>query len=354
MARSSRDLHVTTRAITAGRPPAGPDAPMNPPVVLTSTYGSFGELEYARYGNPTWSAFEAALGDLEGGACTAFASGMAAIAAVLSLVPAGGLVVAPRHAYTGTHALLAEAEERGALRVARVDQADAAAVVAAARGAALVWLESPANPTLELADVPAVVRGAHEAGALVAVDNTFATPLLQRPIEHGADLVVHSVTKYLAGHSDLLMGAVVTADDGLAARVVAHRSLHGAVPSPFEAFLALRGLRTLGVRMDRAQSSAQALVPRLQGHPGVAEVRYPGFGGIVSIVLPDAARADALVRGTALWRAATSLGGVESSLERRRRWDGEAATVPDALVRLSVGLEDPDDLWDDLARALPA
>jgi len=353
MDETSRPLHFTTRAVTAGRPAAVPDAPLNTPLVLTSTYGSFGELEYGRYGNPTWTAFETALGDLEGGTCISFGSGMAAIGAVLDLVPTGGVVVAPRHSYTGTVGRLRDLEARGAVVPVWVDITDTAAVVSAAEGAALVWLESPTNPALELADVPAIVRGAHAAGALVAVDNTFATPLLQRPLEHGADLVVHSVTKYLAGHSDLLMGAVVTGDADLATRVTASRTLGGAIPSAFEAFLALRGLRTLAVRLERAQATAQRLVQRLDGHDGVVETRYPGFGAIVSIVLADAAEADRLVHGVHLWRAATSLGGVESTLERRRRWSAEAPTIPEGLVRLSVGLEDADDLWDDLAQALP-
>ena len=352
MDETSRPLHFTTRAVTAGRPAAVPDAPLNTPVVLTSTYGSFGELEYGRYGNPTWTAFETALGDLEGGTCISFGSGMAAIGAVLDLVPTGGVVVAPRHSYTGTVGRLRDLEARGAVVPVWVDITDTAAVVAAAEGAALVWLESPTNPALELADVPAIVRGAHAAGALVAVDNTFATPLLQRPLEHGADLVVHSVTKYLAGHSDLLMGAVVTGDAELATRVTASRTLGGAIPSAFEAFLALRGLRTLAVRLERAQATAQRLVQRLEGHAGVAETRYPGFGAIISIVVADAGAADALVHGVRLWRAATSLGGVESTLGRRRRWAAEAPTIPEGLVRLSVGLEDPDDLWDDLAQAI--
>lgn len=352
MDETSRPLHFTTRAVTAGRPPAVPDAPLNTPLVLTSTYGSFGELEYGRYGNPTWTAFEDALGELEGGGCVSFGSGMAAIGAVLDLVPTGGTVVAPRHSYTGTVGRLRELEARGLLVPVWVDITDTAAVIAAARGAALVWLESPTNPALELADIPAIVRGAHDAGALVAVDNTFATPLLQRPLEHGADLVVHSVTKYLAGHSDLLMGAVVASDAALVTRVTASRTLGGAIPSAFEAFLALRGLRTLAVRLERAQATAQRLLTRLEGHEGISEVRYPGFGAIVSIVLQDAAAADALVHGVRLWRAATSLGGVESTLERRRRWSAEAPTIPEGLVRLSVGLEDPEDLWADLAQAL--
>ena len=353
MVERDRPLSFATRAVTAGRPAAGPDAPLNTPVVLASTYGSFGELEYGRYANPTWTAFEDALGDLEGGTCVSFASGMAAIGAVLDLVPTGGTVVAPRHSYTGTVGRLRDLEERGALRTVWVDITDTAAVVEAARGASLVWLESPTNPAPELADVPAIVRGAHAVDALVAVDNTFATPLLQRPLEHGADLVVHSVTKYLAGHSDLLMGAVVATDPELVTRITGSRTLGGAIPSAFEAFLALRGMRTLAVRLERAQATAQNLVHRLEGHPGIAETRYPGFGAIVSIVLRDGETADALVHGVRLWRAATSLGGVESTLERRRRWSGEAPTIPEGLVRLSVGLEDPDDLWDDLEQAIP-
>jgi cystathionine gamma-synthase len=349
---STKPLRFATRAVTVGRPPAGPDVPLNAPVVLASTYGSFGELEYGRYANPTWTAFEETLGDLEGGRCISYASGMAAVSAVLDLVPTGGAVVAPRHSYTGTVGRLRELEERGVVTVRWVDVTDTDAVVAAAAGAALVWLESPTNPALELAEVPAIVRGAHAAGALVAVDNTFATPLLQRPLEHGADVVVHSVTKYLAGHSDLLMGAVVVSDEALVARLTSGRSMTGAIPSPFEAFLALRGMRTLAVRLERAQATAQRLVRRLEGHTGVLEVRYPGFGAIISIVLPTADSADAFVHGVRLWRAATSLGGVESTLERRRRWAAEAPTIPEGLVRLSVGLEDPDDLWDDLEQAL--
>jgi cystathionine gamma-synthase len=184
------------------------------------------------------------------------------------------------------------------------------------------------------------------------VDNTFATPLLQRPLELGADVVVHSATKYLGGHSDLLLGAVVVAADEHLHAVNGIRSLRGAIPSPLETFLALRGIRTLPVRMERAQASALRLVDALTGRPGIEEVRYPGFGGIVSIVLPTAAAADALAAGVRLWRHATSLGAVESTLERRRRWPAEAVTIPEGLVRLSVGLEDPDDLLRDLEQAL--
>ncbi len=346
-------LHPETVAITAGRPPHGVDAPMNVPVHLTSTYGAGGDLEYGRYGNPSWTAFEHALGALEGGRCVAFASGIAAIAAVIDLVEPGGTVVAPRHSYTGTVGLLGELESKGRLRAVFVDITDTAAVTDACAGAAMLWFESPTNPALEVADLPAITRGAHEHGALVAVDNTFATPLLQRPLGHGADLVVHSATKYISGHSDVVMGAVIAASDDLAAAIVRHRSLFGAIPGPLEVFLALRGLRTLPVRLERAQSNAQELVRRLTGHPALEEVRYPGFGAIVSIVVRGGADpADALVERTSLWVHATSLGGVESTFERRRRWPAEAPTIPEGLVRLSVGLEHIDDLHRDLVTAL--
>ncbi len=346
-------LDITTRAVTAGRPAAVPDAPLNVPVTLASTYIAGGEAEYGRYANPSWTAFEDALGDLEGGRCLAFASGMAAIAAVLDLLPAGGRVVAPRHSYTGTIGQLHDSAERGRLSVDLVDITDIAAVTAATEGAACIWIESPTNPALEVADLPAIAEAGRAAGALVVVDNTFATPLAQRPLELGADVVVHAATKAIAGHSDVLMGAAVVADDGRYEALLGIRSLRGAIPAPLEAFLALRGLRTLPVRFERAQATAQALVERLRAHPAIGEVRYPGFGGIVSIVLADAAAADRFIGALTLWRHATSLGGVESTLERRRRWPAEAPTIPEGLVRLSVGLEHPDDLWADLAAALP-
>ena len=250
-------------------------------------------------------------------------------------------------------AALQEREEQGRLRAVFVDITDTAAVAAACEGAAMVWFESPTNPALEVADIAAIARAAHEHGALVAVDNTFATPLLQRPLALGADVVVHSATKYISGHSDVLMGAVVAASDELADAAVHRRSLHGAIPAPLETFLALRGLRTLPVRLERAQATAQELVRRLADHPALDEVRYPGFGAIVSIVVRGGAEpADALVQRTRLWVHATSLGGVESTFERRRRWALEQPTIPEGLVRLSVGLEHVDDLHRDLAEAL--
>ena len=196
--------------MTAGRPPHEPDQPLNAPITMASTYVAGGDLEYGRYGNPTWAAFETALGALEGGQCLAYASGMAAVTSLLDLVALGDKVVVPRHSYNGTLVSLADLELRGRLTATLVDLTDTAAVVAACEDAALVWFESPTNPALEVADAPAIIAAAHDAGARVVVDNTFLTPLLQRPLELGADVVLHSATKYLSGHSDVQLGAIVT------------------------------------------------------------------------------------------------------------------------------------------------
>jgi cystathionine gamma-synthase len=342
-----------TIAVTSGRPAHEPDSPLNEPLTMASTYVAGGDVEYGRYGNPTWTAFETALGDLEGGRCLAFASGLAAVSTILDLVGQGAKVVAPRHAYLGTIGQIADLESRGRITAELVDITDADAVVKACADAALVWLESPTNPALEVAEIAPIVAAAHEAGAYVVVDNTFATPLLQQPLSLDADLVVHSATKFIAGHSDVLLGAVVTQDDQLHDVLKKRRDMIGATPGTFETWLALRGLRTLHVRLERAQANAQELVRRLGEHPAVGEVRYPGFGAIISVVLAEGAvAADLLTRKTTLWVHATSLGGVESTFERRRRWKTEPATIPDGLVRMSVGIEDVDDLWDDLASAL--
>jgi cystathionine gamma-synthase len=342
-----------TIAVTSGRPAHESDNPLNVPITMASTYVAGGDVEYGRYGNPTWSAFEEALGALEGGRCLAFASGLAAVATVLDLVGQGGTVVAPRHAYNGSILQMSDLEARGRIKVLLVDVTDTDAVVEACEDAALVWLESPTNPALEVADIPPIVAAAHRAGAYVVVDNTFATPLLQQPLNLDADIVVHSATKFIAGHSDVLLGALATRDDGLFDVLKNRRDMLGAVPGTFETWLALRGLRTLHVRLDRAQANAKDLVRRLENHPAVGEVRYPGFGAIISIVLAQGAlAADLLTHKTTVWVHATSLGGVESTFERRRRWKGEPATIPEGLVRMSVGIEDVDDLWDDLASAL--
>ncbi len=277
---------------------------------------------------------------------------MAAVTSLLDLVALGDKVVVPRHSYNGTLAQLGDLELRGRLTTTLVDVTDTEAVVAACEDAALVWFESPTNPALEVADVPAIIQGAHAAGARVVVDNTFLTPLLQRPLELGADLVLHSATKYLAGHSDVQMGAVVTRDEEVYAVLKGRRDVQGNGPGPFEAWLALRGLRTLHLRVERAQANAAELARRLADHPLPTEVRYPGLGCMVSVVLPSADHADLLVRSTALWVNATSLGGVESTFERRRRWKSEPSTIPEGLVRMSVGIEDVEDLWADLSTAL--
>ncbi len=350
---SDQPLQPATLAVTAGRPKHESDQPLNEPITMASTYVAGGSLEYGRYGNPTWLAFEEVLGALEGGRALSFASGLAAVSTVLDLVGQDAVVVAPRHAYNGTVLQLADLEARGRLKARLVDVTDTAATVAACEDAALVWLESPTNPALEVVDLPPVIAAAHDAGAYVVVDNTFATPLRQKPLDLGADLVVHSATKYLAGHSDALLGVVATKDDELFGVLKNRRDLIGAVPGTLEAWLALRGLRTLHLRLDRAEANARELESRLSGHGAVDEVRYPGFGAIVSITLTGGAlAADLLTHKTKLWVHATSLGGVESTFERRRRWKTEPATIPDSLVRLSVGVEDVEDLWSDLSGAL--
>ena len=365
-----------TTAVTAGRPHRTAGAPVNADIGLSSTYVSAGEPRageplYTRYDAPTWHPFEEALAALEGARLPAlvYGSGMAAVAAALSLVPPGGRVVLPRHAYQVTHVLCADLAARGVLSVTTVDIADTEATLGAVRGAAMLWVEAPTNPMLEVADLPALVAGAHDAGALVAVDNTFPTPLGQQPLSAGADVVVHSVTKALAGHSDVVLGAALTDDPALRDRMLRYRTTHGAIAGPWEVWLALRGLRTLALRVERSQQNAGVLADRLARHPAVAEVRYPGlpgdpghdrasrllrgFGSIIAVrPVGGLAAADALVDAVQLWVPATSLGGVESMLERRRRFATESPTVPDDLVRLSVGIEAVEDLWADLEQAL--
>lgn len=358
---------AATVAITAGRPPHQPDGPLSAPVVFASALHAGGTVGYARDGNPTWTAFEDALGALEGGEALAFASGMAAIAAVLDSLPPGAPVVHLDHGYTGTRELLTTAPP-GRWELRPVDVADTDATLAACEGAALLWIESPTNPMMDVADIAALAAGARERGALVAVDNTFATPLLQRPLDLGADVSVHSATKLLAGHSDVVVGATVTRDAELSDRLRRHRRLHGAIAGPMETFLALRGMRTLALRLDRAQANALALATRLLEHPDVTRVRFPGlptdpwheraraqmtgFGSMLAFELAGgAAAAEAVARSTRLVVHATSLGGIETTIERRAKYGLEAAT-PANLLRLSVGCEDIEDLWDDLVHAL--
>jgi cystathionine gamma-synthase len=297
-----------------------------------------------------------------------FGAGLAAVAAVLDTVPLGGLVVAPRGAYTGTRRLLAHQEAIGRVRTRLVDIADTEATVAALDGAHLLWVESPTNPLLAVADLPALLTAARDRRIPAAVDSTFATPLLQRPLDLGADLVVHSATKLIAGHSDVLLGVVVTRDPARVEALKRFRTLAGGVAGPMEAWLGLRGLRTLPLRLERAQANAGELARRLSGHPAVARVRYPGlpddpghdraarqmagFGTMIAFdVAGGAEPAEAACAGVRLVVHATSLGGVDSSMERRARHPHEEGTPP-GLIRLSVGCEHVEDLWDDLARAL--
>lgn len=346
-------LSPATRCVALGRPEPVAGAPLNPPLVLSSAFRHGGEHVYARESHPTTDAFEAALGGLEGGEALAFASGMAAAAAALSVVPVGGVVVAPRSAYMGVLTMLRDGEKEGRYVIREVDPADTDSVLTALPGADLVWIESPSNPLLDVTELPPLLAAAREHGVTSVVDNTFATPLGSRPLELGADIVMHSATKYLSGHSDLLLGALVTAGGDVHERLAHHRHVHGANAGAFEVWLALRGLRTLAVRFERACANATELAERLREHPAVERVRFPGTGAMLAIeVRGGAAAAETVCEATRLWVHSTSLGGVESQLERRRRYDSEPDVVPDSLVRLSVGIEDVEDLWADLDAAL--
>ncbi|HSK96439.1 MAG TPA: PLP-dependent transferase [Euzebyales bacterium] len=368
-------LRVETRLTVLGRGDHQPGQPLNVPIAPASNFraapGGLAGRAYARDdGTPGWEAFEQLIGDLEGGPAVSFASGMAAIAAVLELLPAGARVVAPRDSYTGVRGLLAEGEAAGGRwRVRIVDMTRDDEVAAAVRDADLVWLETPSNPLLDVVDIAAVAAVAAEAGALVAVDNTFATPLLQAPLRLGADFVVHSATKFIGGHSDLLLGAVVCRRPDDQVRLLRRREVAGATPGALECFLALRGARTLALRLRQAQDSAGELARRLQAHPAVGRVRYPGlpdhpqharaarqmrgFGAVLSFEVADADIADAVCAAVGVITPATSLGGVESTIERRAKLPGQDH-VPAGLLRLSVGCEHVEDLWADLAAALHA
>lgn len=352
-APTERQQSPGTIAVAAGRPDMAPDSPLNIPMTPASTYVAGGDREYGRFANPTWEAFEQTLGRLEGGRALTFSSGLAAVAAILDLVTPGEAIVVPRHAYNGTLTQLAEGEQRGFVELRTVDIDDTDQVIAASRDAAVVWVESPTNPALEVADIASICAGAHDAGATVVVDNTFATPLLQQPLDLGADLVVHSGSKYLAGHSDAIIGAIVTRDEQAFQALEGRRRTLGSVPGTLESWLAARGIRTLHVRVERAQANAQVLVERLRAHPAVERVRYPDLGAIIGIeVAGGAPAADVVTHAGDLIIHATSLGGVESTWERRRRSRLEAPTIPENLIRLSVGIEDVEDLWADLEQSL--
>jgi cystathionine gamma-synthase len=346
-------LHPETSAITAGRPEVAPDASLNPPLIFSSTYHAGGPVGYGRYGNESWTALETAISELEGGQTLSFSSGMAAISAVFSILPIGAPVVASNQGYSGTMGLLNQHHASGRLEVRFVEITNTEEVIAAMKGAALVWLESPTNPALEHVDLKTIIAGAKKLGVGVAVDNTLATPLTQKPLEFGADFVMHSVTKYFAGHSDIILGSVSTNDPALYKRLADVRKLAGAIPGPFEVWLALRGIRTFPLRFRAAEANAKELAKRLAGHAKVSKVRYPGFGGMISFELTcDAAGTDLVTQSATIITNTTSLGGIESMWERRRRWATESHKISESLIRFSVGCEDVDDLWDDITASL--
>ena len=370
-----------TRAIHAGGGPDPATGAVNTPVYLSSTFeqdavGVHRGYEYARTANPTRASLEANLAALEGAAAGfAFASGMAAEDAVLRLLAPGDHLILPNDAYGGTYRLATRVHAPAGLAVDTVDLVDVAALEAAWRPATrMVWVETPTNPLLRVVDIAAVAEIAHARAALVVVDNTFATPWLQLPIALGADVVVHSTTKYLGGHSDVVGGFVATNDDELAGRIAFLQNAAGAVPGPFDCFLVQRGLKTLAVRMQRHDENALVVVDALGSHPAVASVLHPslpqhpghavacrqmrGFGGMVSFTLRggEPAAVEVCAR-TRIFTLAESLGAVESLIEHPSRMThasvaGSPNEVPADLVRLSVGLETASDLADDLRQAL--
>lgn len=347
------NLHPHTAAISAGRPAREPGAPLNTSISLNSTFTA-GGLGYGRFGNESWSALEETITELEAGHATlAFSSGMAAITAVFSLLPHGAPVVASDQGYSGTMALLRKYHEQGRLDVRFVNIANTTDVFEALIGAAFLWIESPTNPGLEVAELALIIGEAKKRNLGVGVDNTFATPLNQQPLVMGADISMHSVTKYLAGHSDLILGSLTVRDPALLPRLLEARTIAGAIPGPFEAWLALRGIRTFPLRFEAAQKSAALLVEKLRAHPAIESVRYPGFGAIISFIPKvDSDGAEAICGASQLITNATSLGGVESTWERRRRWALESESVPENLIRLSVGCEHVEDIWRDINFAL--
>jgi len=346
--------------------------PLNTPMVPASTYHAGAEPAYGRDGNPGWQAFEQAIGALEGGHAAAFASGLAVSTAILDELPMGAVVVAQRAPYWGVTDQLRERDRRREITLRTLDELTPTTLAGAVDGADLVWIESPTNPGLDVVDIEAVAAFAHAHGASVLVDNTFATPLLQSPLALGADLVFHSATKLIGGHSDLLLGVAVSPDADRIERLRHRRGSSGAVPGALEVFLALRGLRSLPARLARAQATAADLAERLHRHPAVARVRYPGSsadpardlvgrqmrggGTIISFeTRGTGAEADAVCAAARLIVSATSLGGAESSMERRAQYPSEReAGTPETLIRLSVGLEHVEDLWRDLDQALNA
>lgn len=362
-------LRPESKLIAAGRPARVPAGPINQPLVLTSTYHAGGQRVYGRDGNDTIEAFETALGAVEGGRVTAFSSGMAATTALIEALPVGSVVVLPTTFYNFNRTLLDKQVELGRLSLRTVDITDTDATIAALPQAAMLWLELPTNPMLVVPDLPALTAAARRHGVRTVVDATLATPFGIRPLEHGTDVVMHSATKWIAGHSDLVMGVLATSDPALDEQIKVRRNLTGALPGALESFLALRGLRTLSVRLERACANAAVLAQRLDAHPAVRRVHYLGLpghpqadlvkalldnhGGLLSFEPDSVERAEQICARVRLITNATSLGGVESLLERRGRYPGELQQqTPAELLRLSVGLEHVEDLWEDLEQAL--
>jgi cystathionine gamma-synthase len=360
-----KKLATESQVVAAGRPEKKPDGALNPAIALNSTFHEGGPIGYGRYGNEAWSALEEAISVLEGGKTLIFSSGMAAISSVFSLLPQGAIIVAAENGYQGTTTMLKKMHEAKKLEVRFVNLPNTDEVLKALPGAQMLYLESPTNPAIEVVDLPVVIPAGKKAGSIVVVDSTLATPLVQNPIALGADIALHSVTKYLSGHSDILLGCVVTNDESIFERVEQARRYGGAIPGPFEAWIALRGLRTFALRMQRSQENAMELAKRLEKDPRVLKVRYPGlesdpyheraksfmkgFGAMISFeVKADIAQIDKMCNSSSLITNATSLGGVESIWERRRRWATESHTIPENLIRFSVGIENVDDLWSDI------
>ena len=370
---ADRPYREGTRVVRAGLPEAEQGTPFLPGPTFAAPYHSSGdpassEYVYGRYGNPTFSRYESALGELEGGSVVLFSSGMAAATAVLlpRLRP-GDVLVAPADCYMGVRSLARSYLAERGVEVRFVPTADPG-FAEAIEGASFVWLESPSNPGLDVCDLRALIDRAHASNAPVAVDNTFATPLGQRPLELGADFSVASASKYLSGHADLVMGYVAARDSEEAEALVDWRIHTGALPGPFEVWLAHRSLSTLDVRLERSCATARALAERLVAREDLEAVRYPGvesdpahvlassqmtrFGAIVCFTIPSAEQAERFLSACQLVNAATSFGGVHTSAERRARWGGD--DIPEGFIRLSVGCEDPEDVIADVERALDA
>ena len=345
----------STRVVQAGLPEPEQGEPFLPGPVFAAPFHLQGPADatrfsYQRYTNPTWERLEEAVGSLEGGEALFFASGMAAVSAVaLEMLRPGDVLVAPSDAYPGIRSVARDHLEPRGVEV-RLVPTDDTAVRGALEGATLVWLESPSNPGLDVVDVATIASEAHAAGAVVAVDNTLAGPLRQRPLELGADLSVVSASKYLTGHSDLVLGYVAGSDSERIARLRAWRSTTGGIPGPFEAWLAHRSLATLAVRLDRQEANASALADALRARKDVTDVRWPRVGSVVCFTLADADRAQAFLGALTLVAEATSFGGLHSNAERRARWGTDA--VAEGWIRFSAGIEDTEDLLADVLSAL--